>query len=199
VKDFLSGIFMLLEDQYGIGDIIDTGEATGTIEAITLRTTRLRDIEGVVWHVPNGEIRRVGNMSQQWARSLLDVGVAYDTDVDHASAVMKQVADELWQDDEFADLILEEPSVWGLQAFAADELTMRLVMKTVPGQQWVVSREYRARLKKAFDKEGIEIPFPQRTVWVREEGDYSGNGSAPSAGQLTPSKQTGDPGDTAWS
>ena len=177
VKDFLSGIFMLLEDQYGIGDIVDVGEAIGTIEAITLRSTRLRDVEGTVWHVPNGQITRVGNMSQQWARALLDIGVAYDTDVPHATGVMKRVADEMWKDDEWGDLILDEPNVWGLQDFAADQLTLRIVMKAVPGRQWSVSREYRARLKAAFDAEGIEIPFPQRTVWVREEGDYSSNGA----------------------
>jgi moderate conductance mechanosensitive channel len=194
VQDFLSGIFMLLEDQYGIGDIVDTGEAIGTIEAITLRTTRLRDIEGVVWHVPNGEIRRVGNMSQQWARTLLDVGVAYDTNVDHASAVMKRVADELWMDNEFADLILDEPVIWGLQDFGADQLTIRIVIKTVPGKQWVVARQYRARLKEAFDAEGIEIPFPQRTVWVRQQGDYSADGDASDpftpTGSLTAQKQS---------
>ncbi|MEX2620331.1 MAG: mechanosensitive ion channel family protein [Egibacteraceae bacterium] len=175
VKDFLSGIFMLLEDQYGIGDIVDVGEAQGTIEAITLRTTRLRDVEGTVWHMPNGQINRVGNMSQQWARALLDVGVAYDTDVAQAKQVMKRVADEMWQDEDWGDLILDEPDVWGLQDFAADQLTIRIVMKAVPGKQWAVSREYRARLKTAFDEEGIEIPFPQRTIWMRHEGDYSGN------------------------
>jgi len=177
VKDFLSGIFMLMEDQYGIGDIVDVGDARGTIEAVTLRTTRLRDVEGTVWHVPNGQINRIANMSQQWARSLLDVGVAYDTDVDHATRVMKRVADEMWQDEEWGDLILDEPDVWGLQDFAADQLTMRIVIKTVPGKQFPVNREYRARLKAAFDAEGIEIPFPQRTVWVRQDDDQSGDGA----------------------
>lgn len=177
VQDFLAGIFILLEDQYGIGDIVDVGDARGTIEAVTLRTTRLRDVEGTVWHVPNGQINRIANMSQQWARSLLDVGVAYDTDVDHATRVMKQVADEMWQDEEWGDLILDEPDVWGLQDFAADQLTLRIVIKTVPGKQFPVNREYRARLKAAFDAEGIEIPFPQRTVWVRQDGAESGNGA----------------------
>ncbi|HVL97908.1 MAG TPA: mechanosensitive ion channel family protein [Egibacteraceae bacterium] len=178
VKDFLSGIFMLMEDQYGIGDIVDVGEARGTIEAITLRTTRLRDVEGTVWHVPNGQINRVGNMSQQWARSLLDVGVAYDTDVEHAKRVMKRVADDMWRDEEWGDLILDEPDVWGLQDFASDQLTMRIVIKTVPGKQFPVNREYRARLKAAFDEEGIEIPFPQRTVWVRQRDGASGDAAA---------------------
>ncbi|HUH08735.1 MAG TPA: mechanosensitive ion channel family protein [Egibacteraceae bacterium] len=167
VRDFLAGIFILLEDQYGIGDIVDVGEANGVIEGVTLRTTRLRDVQGTVWYVPNGEIRRVGNKSQQWARALLDIGVAYDTDLAHATSVIKRVADEVWQDPEWSEAVLEEPEVWGLEDFAADQLTLRLVVKTVPSKQFKVNREIRRRLKSAFDAEGIEIPFPQRTVWVR--------------------------------
>ena len=169
VKDFLSGIFMLLEDQYGIGDIVDVGEASGKIEAISLRTTRLRDVEGTVWYVPNGEIRRVGNKSQQWARSLIDVGVAYDTDLDMATRVIKEVIDGLWQDADWSEQILEEPEVWGVENFGPDEILLRLVLKVKPARQFAVNRELRARLKAAFDREGIEIPFPQRTVWLREE------------------------------
>jgi moderate conductance mechanosensitive channel len=176
VKDFLSGIFMLLEDQYGIGDIVDVGDATGTVEAITLRTTRLRDIFGVVWHVPNGEIRRVGNKSQQWARALLDIGVAYDTPIPKALEVIKAVADEVWQDPDWADMILEEPDVWGVQDFGESQITIRLVVKVQPLQQWKVERELRKRLKAAFDATGIEIPFPQRTLWVREEHDSTDDG-----------------------
>lgn len=184
VKDFLSGIFMLLEDQYGVGDIIDVGEATGTVEAVSLRTTRVRDLWGVVWHVPNGEIRRVGNMSQQWARALIDVGVAYDTDIEGALEVIKRTADAVWQDPEWASLILEEPDVWGVQELAADGIILRFVVKTVPLKQWVVERELRRRLKDAFDEAGIEIPFPQRTIWVRGDGeDEDADGSSNGASQ----------------
>jgi moderate conductance mechanosensitive channel len=168
VKDFLSGIFMLLEDQYGIGDIVDVGDATGTVEAISLRTTRLRDLYGVVWHVPNGEIRRVGNKSQQWARALLDIGVAYETPIPKAIDVIKRVADDVWQDPEWADKVLEEPDVWGVENFGDSEITIRLVVKVQPLQQWKVERELRRRLKAAFDDAGIEIPFPQRTMWLRD-------------------------------
>ncbi len=177
VKDFLAGIFILLEDQYGIGDVVDLRDsvgspgAMGTVEVISLRTTRLRDVEGTVWHVPNGEIRTAGNKSQQWARSLLDIGVAYDTDIAHATRVLKAVADGLWSDDGFGRFILEEPEVWGLENFGADQLTLRMVLKVSPAKQWAVNRELRARIKAAFDAEGITIPFPQRTVWVRTEGD----------------------------
>ncbi|CAN5507132.1 mechanosensitive ion channel [soil metagenome] len=169
VRDFLSGIFMLLEDQYGVGDIVDVGEATGVVEAITLRTSRLRDVEGTVWWVPNGEIRRVGNKSQQWARSLMDVGVAYDTDITHAQAVIKGVADDLWRDPEWSEQIIEEPEVWGVENFGPNEIVIRMVMKVQPAKQWAVNRELRARLKQAFDAAGIEIPFAQRTIWVRHE------------------------------
>jgi small conductance mechanosensitive channel len=175
VKDFLGGLFIILEDQYGIGDIVELRDsmgspgAGGTVEAISLRTTRMRDVEGIVWHVPNGEIRSAGNKSQQWARSLIDVGVAYGTDVEHASGVIKRAADSVWHDPEIGGFVLEEPEVWGLERFDADALAIRLVVKVQPAKQWAVNRELRRRIKAAFDTEGIEIPFPQRTVWLRTE------------------------------
>lgn len=174
VKDFLSGTFMLLEDQYGIGDVVNVGEATGVVEAISLRVTRLRDVEGTVWHVPNGEISRVGNMSQLWSRSLLDIGVSYDTDLDHASAVLTEVAHGMAVDPEWDPEILEEPELWGVQQFGPNEVVLRLVMKTRPASQWKVNREFRRRLKKAFDDAGIEIPFPQRTIWVKQDVPAAG-------------------------
>src|SRR5690606_21010596 len=125
VKDFLAGIFMLIEDQYGVGDVIDVGEASGTVEAVTLRTTRLRDVNGTVWHVPNGQILRVGNMSQQWARALLDVSVAYGADLDEAQRIIKEVADALWREDARRGLILEEPEVWGVEDIGPDGVIIR--------------------------------------------------------------------------
>lgn len=169
VKDFLSGMFMLIEDQYGVGDVVDAGEATGTVEAVSLRTTRLRDVNGTVWHIPNGNIVRVGNMSQQWARALLDVGVAYGTDIDKARTVIKRVADEMWGEPAWRGQFLEEPEVWGVEQLGVDAVAIRLVVKTLPGEQWGVMRELRRRLFDAFNAEGIEIPFPQRSVWIRRE------------------------------
>jgi moderate conductance mechanosensitive channel len=169
VKDFLSGVFMLAEDQFGVGDIVDVGEATGVVESVTLRTTKIRDVEGTLWHVPNGEIRRVGNSSQQWARSLLDIGVAYDTDVDTAMEVIERVANAMAEEDGYRDQFLDAPDVWGVQALGADSIDIRLVIKTEPGKQWAISRELRRRIKAAFDATGIEIPFPQRTMWIRDE------------------------------
>ncbi len=173
VKDVLAGTFALIEDQYGIGDVVTLGEssnpiASGVVEGITLRTTRLRDLEGTVWHVPNGEIRAAGNKSQLYARTLLDVGVAYDTDVARAIEVIKGVADEVWQDPRWAGQVLEEPEVWGVEDFGPSEIVIRLVAKVEPARQFAVNRELRARLLRAFAREGIEIPFPQQVVWTRD-------------------------------
>ncbi len=170
VKDFLSGMFMLVEDQYGVGDSVDVGLASGTVERMTLRTTILRDTNGSVWYIPNGEIARVGNRSQVWSRAVLDIDVAYDTDLRHAQDVMKRVAVGLWEDDEFEEGdIIEEPQVVGVQNLGIDGITLRLVAKTDPSEQWAVARELRIRIKEAFDTEGIEMPFPQRTVWINQE------------------------------
>lgn len=168
VRDFLSGIFMLVEDQYGVGDVVDLGEATGLVEDVSLRTTRLRDVHGTVWHIPNGEIRRVGNKSQQWARAVLDIDVAYDTDLGRAAEIIKAVADSVWHDHLENATVLEEPEIWGVEEFGADAVAIRLVLKVEPGEQWATAREVRKRLKAAFDAAGIVIPFPQRTVWLRQ-------------------------------
>jgi len=160
VKDFLSGIFMLVEDQYGVGDIIDAGVANGTVEAVTLRTTRLRDVNGTVWHIPNGTIVRVGNMSQQWARALLDVEVSPDTDLDLAQTTLKRVADELWHDPDWTSRILEAPEVWGIERWSPDGIVLRMVLKTRPAEQFKVLRELRRRLVLAFREAGIEMPQP---------------------------------------
>lgn len=167
VQDFLSGIFMLVEDQYGVGDVVDVGEASGVVEEINLRTTRIRDVHGTVWFIPNGEIRRVGNKSQQWARAVLDVEVAYDTDIDQAAAVIKQAADTVWHEQLEHATVLEEPEIWGVEELGASAIAIRLVLKVEPGEQWATSREVRKRVKIALDDAGIEIPFPQRTVWVQ--------------------------------
>src|SRR3954454_22714560 len=140
VRDFLSGIFMLIEDQYGVGDIIDAGPATGTVENVGLRTTRIRDVNGVVWHIPNGQIQRIGNKSQQWSRALLDVDVSYDTDIEEAKKVIKAVADGMWRDDTYAHKVLEEPEVWGVERLGSDGITIRLVLKTSPHDQLRVTR-----------------------------------------------------------
>jgi len=160
VKDFLSGIFMIFEDQYGVGDSVNLGEASGTVEAVSLRVTRLRDVDGTVWYVRNGEILRVGNQSQNWARSVLDIAVGYKEDVTRVRRILKEVAHELWEDDEFREQIIEEPEVWGVQSLGPDSVVVRVTLKTMPQQQWNVSREMRERVKSRFDDEGIRMPQP---------------------------------------
>ena len=166
-KDFLTGIFMLIEGQYGVGDVIDVGDAAGVVEEVKLRTTKIRDLHGTVWYIPNGEIRRVANSSQEWARAVLDVEVAYDTDISHAMTVIMRTAVSVWEDTLDNATVLEEPQIWGVQAFGASAISIRLALKVEPSEQWAVAREVRRRLKDAFDEENIEIPFPQRTVWLR--------------------------------
>jgi small conductance mechanosensitive channel len=174
VRDFVSGIFMLIEDQYGVGDLVDVGPATGKVEGVSLRTTRLRDVNGTMWHIPNGEIARVGNKSQQWARAVLDVSVAYDTDIDHATKVIKDTAVAMSREERCAGVVLEEPEVWGVEELGADGVSIRLVVKTMPSEQLGVARELRARIKVALDEAGIEIPFPQRTIWHRRGDGATG-------------------------
>lgn len=174
VSDFLSGLFMLIEDQYGIGDVIEVDGVTGEVESISLRTTKLRDLSGTVWHLPNGAIRKVGNHSQLWSNAVVDVGVGYETDVRAAIALMEQVADGFWQETHTGDLpqrgpsgdIIEDPVVLGIQSLDDSAVVLRLVVKTDPSAQWRVERELRLRIKEAFDGAGIEIPFPQRTVHI---------------------------------
>jgi small conductance mechanosensitive channel len=160
VKDFLSGIFMIFEDQYGVGDSINLGEVAGTVEAVSLRVTRLRDVDGTVWYVRNGEILRVGNQSQNWARSVVDIAVGYKEDVARVRRILQEVAHDLWEDEEFRHLIIEEPEVWGVQSLGPDSVVVRVTLKTMPQEQWRVSREMRERVKARFDAEGIQMPLP---------------------------------------
>ena len=168
VTDFLSGIFMIVEDQYGVGDAVDLGEATGTVEAVGLRVTRLRDVEGTVWYVRNGEIIRVGNQSQNWARTVVDVPVSHEQDLYRVQSVLKDVAHEVWEDEDFQDVILEEPEVWGVQDMTPDWITVRVTLKTAPLEQWGVAREMRERIKARFDHLGIELARPARVLIHRE-------------------------------
>lgn len=182
VKDFLAGIFIFLEDQYGVGDVIDVGGAGGTVEAVTLRMTRLRDLDGTVWYVPNGEIMRVGNKSQNWSRAVVDVGVGYGEDLVRVQRVLREIAHDLWEDEDYRDVIIEEPEVTGVEMLAADSVTVRVMVKTAPLQQWAVARALRQRIKARFDHEGIEIPFAQRVVWHREERTDPAAGTTSDAG-----------------
>ncbi|WP_067461109.1 mechanosensitive ion channel family protein [Actinomadura macra] len=160
VRDFLAGLFMLLEDQYGVGDVIDVGSAKGTVEAVTLRVTRMRDVNGVVWYVPNGEIKKVGNESQNWGRAVLDIPVAIHEDTEKVKEILQGAADTMAESPTWEDIILEKPSVWGVQALAGDALVIRVVLKTAPGKQADAARELRERVKRAFDEAGVSVATP---------------------------------------
>lgn len=164
VQDFLAGLFIVIEDQYGVGDVVDIGDAVGTVEQVNLRSTRLRDLSGVVWYVPNGQIARVANMSQLWSKAVLDISVGYETNIDDAARVLKETAVAMWRTPTDDATIIEEPSYLGVERFEADGITLRLVIKTEPNEQWAAARELRLRIKEALDDAGIEIPYPQRTV-----------------------------------
>ncbi len=155
VRDYLAGILMLVEDHYGVGDVVTVGKATGTVEAMSLLTSRLRDVNGVVWHIHNGTIDRVGNESQGWARAVIDYPVPYDSDLVRIRLLMEQAAISMWHDPAWRDLLLEEPEVWGAQELSSTEVIMRIVAKTAPLRQWEVARELRTRVKAALDAAGV--------------------------------------------
>jgi small conductance mechanosensitive channel len=158
VRDFLSGFFMLMEDHFGVGDVVDLGEASGTVEQVTLRVTRLRDQNGTVWHVPNGEIRRVGNKSQQWARAVLDIAVAPSADLERAAIVIGEAAAVVWELPEAMPDVLGTPEVLGIEYLGPDAATIRVQGKTRPGAQWRVSRLLRVRIAEALAEAGIDLP-----------------------------------------
>jgi moderate conductance mechanosensitive channel len=158
VKDFLSGIFMLLEDQYGVGDLIDVGEATGTVEEVTLRVTKLRDPSGVAWYVRNGEINRVANKSQGWSTAVVDLPVAYTEDVEKVIAIIRAVVAEMYADEKWSPVMIDEPTVAGVEQITGNTVTIRVFAKTEPNEQWGVQREIRERVKTAFDRAGVRAP-----------------------------------------
>jgi moderate conductance mechanosensitive channel len=178
VRDFIAGLFMMLEDQYGIGDVVDLGEASGVVEDVSLRTTVLRGLDGTVWHVPNGVVERVGNMSQLWSVAVVDVDVAYDADLTAVRGVLLDAANDICNDERYAAQVYEPPEVLGVEALAADGITLRLITRVEPGSQFAIQRAIREHVKERFDAAGIEIPFPQRTVWMRSDSVVAAQGGA---------------------
>ena len=162
VRDYLSGIFMLVEDQYGVGDVITVGNATGTVENVTLRVTRMRDVNGIVWHIRNGTIDTVGNESQGWARAVIDFPVPFAADLGTIRDVLARTGEQMWHDPAWRSVMLEAPEVWGAQEITSAEVIMRIVVKTAPLRQWEVEREMRSRVKRAL-KEAALMPTPTET------------------------------------
>lgn len=169
VKDYFSGMLMLMEDQFGVGDIIDVGEASGVVENVSLRTTRLRSVDGTVWHVPNGEIRRVGNMSQNWSRCVLDIDVSYDANVSQVISLLQAMLDEFATEENWSSKLIGPPEVLGVENLGSSSVIVRLVVTTIPAEQWKVARELRKRAKTTLDDAGIVIPYPQRTVHIKPD------------------------------
>ena len=165
IRDIINGIFILLEGQYHVGDVIKVGEHGGLVESVNLRVTILRDLEGRVIYIPNGEIKSVINMTKEWSRALLSIGVAYKENVDHVMDVIKEIGKEMRRDPNFAKLILDDLQMLGVDSFDDSQVTIRCFIKTLPIKQWDVAREFRRRLKNRFDELGIEIPFPHRTIY----------------------------------
>lgn len=164
IKDWLGGFFILLENQYSVDDVIKVGNYAGTVEKMDLRRTVLRGLDGSVVVIPNGEVRVVTNLTKEWSRVVMDIGISYDEDIDRALETMRRVGEEMAADEEVGKLILEPPEVLGVEALAESQITLRMLVKTLPLKQWTVARALRARLRKAFAQEGIEIPYPHRVT-----------------------------------
>jgi moderate conductance mechanosensitive channel len=168
VKDVISGFFLILDDALSEGDIADVGgEATGVVESVGLRVTRVRAFNGQLWYVQNGEIRKVGNFSREWTRAVVEVNLAYEQDIAKGLGVLQRVGDG-WAA-EHQDLVLEPPEVHGALGFNASEITVRLVIKVKAPNHWGAERELRGRIKAAFDEAGVEIPFPRSVVYHKQD------------------------------
>jgi small conductance mechanosensitive channel len=172
VKDVISGLFILMENQFGVGDVVRLEGVSGAVERMTLRVVVLRDVHGVVHIVPNGEIKKVSNLTRGWARVVLDVAVAYKEDPDKVIAVMLDEGRRLYEDPQWRPLMLEEVKVPGIESFGEAGVTIRILAKTLPLKQWDAARELRRRLKLRFDQEGIDLPVPSQTM-------YWGEGQSP--------------------
>lgn len=173
VKDIITGFFMLMEDQFAVGDVVEVAGLGGVVEEITLRVVKLRDLAGNLHIIPNGEIKAVTNRTRGWSRAVLDIGVAYDSDVDQVLKVVEDEAQRLAGEDRWAVLLDGAPEVAGVEALGDNAVVVRVMLRTSPGQQWAVAREFRRRIKIRLDTEGIDIPFPQRTVHLKvDRGDH---------------------------
>jgi small conductance mechanosensitive channel len=169
IKDLIAGFLVLSEDQFRVGDVIRTAGVSGQVERITLRMTQVRDVEGVLHTVPNGEIKVVSNLTKEFSRVALDVGVSYGEDLDRVIKVLEGVARDLAGDPQFAKVILEPPRVLGVEALGESQVTLRLLAKTEPLRQWDVARELRKRIKTAFDREGIHASAPDPVIGRKAE------------------------------
>ncbi|CAN5314887.1 mechanosensitive ion channel [soil metagenome] len=179
VKDVLSGLFMVAEDQLGVGDVVDLGPATGVVEGVGIRITLVRDVNGTLWFVRNGEILRVGNMSQGWARVIVDLAVPYDVDLDAVQQKVLSTAIDMASNTKWKSRILEKPEIWGIESISAEAIVLRLVVKTASASKDDVARELRARLKRALDEAGIRLPSLNSITLTGADGAASVRGARP--------------------
>lgn len=193
VKDVLNGLSMVAEDQLGVGDVVDLGPATGVVEAVGIRTTQIRDVNGTVWFVHNGEILRVGNMSLGWSRVIIDLAVPYDADVEAVQQQMLATANEMATVAKWRPLIMEKPEIWGIESISAEAIVIRLVVKTRAGLKDDIARELRSRLKAALDAMGIKLPTLNSVVLSGFEGAASVRGARPPRTTPNPIASTEDP------
>ena len=164
IRDLITGFFMILENQYRIGDVVIFDQTEGTVEDISLRMTTLRDMNGTVHHVPHGDIRRVSNLSKNFARINLNINVTYQAELDHIIRILNDVGQNLSDDPKYKDMIIKPPQFLRVEDFTESAMTLKIVGETLPNRQWEITGELRRRIKQAFDKEGIEIPLPQRVI-----------------------------------
>jgi len=169
VKDVISGFFIILENQYRIGDAIEVAGVSGLVESVSLRKTVLRDLEGRVHTIPNGEIKVVTNLSKEWSRAVVDIGISYREDIDQIITLLSEIGKELAEEEPYKSAILEPMQILGVEQFKESEIIIRMIVKTVPLKQWEVSRELRRRIKNRFDKKGIQIPFPHPLLFWGEK------------------------------
>jgi len=170
IRDFLNGIFVVIEGHFAVGDVVKIGEYFGLVENFTLRTTHLSDLDGNYIIIPNSNISELVNATKHWSQAQVIVGVSYETDIRKALGVMERVAREI--KGEYPDKVKEDAQVQGILSFDASSISLRALIRTFPGEHWFIGREYRLRLKEAFDKEGITIPFPQTDVWIRSQEGF---------------------------
>ncbi len=170
IKDLINGVFILFEQWYQVGDVVSVGDITGSVERFNLRTTVIRDIEGTVHYIPNGEITVLGNRTHLWSRAVIEVGVHYDEDTGRVVEVLEEIFDEIMADKKYKKMILERPSILGddgISELGDSAIIFKLVCKVKPGEQWNIGRQLRKRIKNKFDEAGIEIPYPCTNVYMR--------------------------------
>ena len=172
IKDLINGVFILLEQWFQVGDIVTIGDTSGTVERLNLRTTVIRDIEGTVHYIPNGEITKLSNQTQLWSRAVVEVGVHYSEDTDRVVKVLEDVFDDLVNDKNYKRVILERPEILGdggISELGDSAVVFKIICKVKPGEQWTIARQMRKRIKDKFDEIGIEIPYPCTNVYMRNE------------------------------